>query len=130
MNKDLYGKQYKIPNNILDHLKKYSNNESISNLLSNGNISYSQMKKLKHRMENGEKKELGEDSFYNWVNQTLNSDRGSVETSKQVKSDTGMQNQFIRPHEKQGFSNHNDVNQDVKITEALKRINQIMSKLI
>jgi hypothetical protein len=130
VNKDLYGKQYKIPNNILNHLKKYSNNESIGNLLSNGNVSYSQLKKLKNRMENGEKKELGEDQFYNWVNQTLNSDRGSLETSKQIKSDTGMQNQFIRPHEKNGFSNHNKTNADVQITEALKRINQIMSKII
>ena len=129
MNKDLYGKQYKIPNNILDHLKKYSNNESIGNLLSSGNVSYSQMKKLKNRMENGEKKELGEDSFYNWINQNLNSDRGSLKTSKQVKADTGMQNQFIKPHEKQGFSNHNTTNADVEITEALKRINQLISKI-
>ena len=130
MNKDLYGKQYKIPPHILNHLKKYSNNESIGNILSGGNVSYSQLKKLKNRMENGEKKELGEDSFLGWINQTLGSDRSSIKTSKQVKSDTGIPNQFISTHEKQGFSNHSDTNQDVKITESLRRINQIISKLI
>lgn len=132
MNKDLYGKQYKIPQPILDHLKKYSNNESIGNLLSNGTVSYSQLKKLKHRMENGEKKELGEDNFLGWINQTLNSDRSSVKTSKNIKQDTGIQNAHNQSHTQTGLNlgNHHHVNQDVRITEALKRINQIMLKLI
>lgn len=137
MNKDLYGKQYAIPENILTHLKNYSGNETINNLLSSGNISYSQMKKIKHRIENGEKNELGEDVFHSWINQSLNSDRGSLETSKDNKSNTGMSNAHHRPHERNNLSNmnrpsksHHSNNSDIKITEALKRINQIMSKII
>ena len=48
-------------------------------------------------MENGEKSELGEDTFYNWVNHTLNSDRDNIKTGKEIRSDAGMENQFIRP---------------------------------
>lgn len=137
MNKDLYGKQYKIPDNVLSHLKNYSGNETVDNLLSSGNISYSQMKKIKHRIENGEKNELGEDVFHNWVNQSLNSDRSSLETSKNTKSNTGMSNAHNRSHERTSLTNmnrpsksHHSHNSDIKITEALKRINQIMSKII
>lgn len=137
MNKDLYGKYYDIPENILTHLSKYKNNESINNLLNGKKASYSQLKKLKHRIENGEKKELGEDSFYNWINQTLNSDRDSIDTRKRVRSDAGMENQYIRPHEKNRISNqnrpskeHNDGVSDVRVTEALKRINQIIKQII
>lgn len=128
MNKDLYGKQYKIPDHILKHLQKYSNNESVGNLLSGGNISYSQLKKLKHRMENGEKKELGEDSFFNWINQTLNSDRSSLETSKKIQSDTGMMNRYNSPHNQNGTPDSRET--ELKITESLKRINDIISKII
>jgi len=137
VNKDLYGKQYTIPENILTHLKKYSGNEIIDNLLSTGNASYSQMKSIKHRIENGEKNELGEDVFHSWINQSLNSDRSSLETSKNTKSNTGMSNAHNRPHERNNLSNmnrpsksHHSHNSDIKITEALKRINQIMSKIL
>lgn len=137
MNKELYGKKYTIPDNILNHLSKYSENETIGNLINSKNASYSQLKKIKHRMENGEKSELGEDTFYSWINQTLNSDRSSIKTGKEVRSDSGMPNQFIRPHEKNSIKNlnrpsksHSKENSDIKITEALKRINQIMKKII
>jgi hypothetical protein len=137
VNKELYGKKYTIPDNILNHLSKYSENETIGNLINSKNASYSQLKKIKHRMENGEKSELGEDTFYSWINQTLNSDRSSIKTGKEVRSDSGMPNQFIRPHEKNSIKNlnrpsksHSKENSDIKITEALKRINQIMKKII
>ena len=61
MNKDLYGKNYELPKDILDHLGNHSNNETIGNLLSKGNVSYSLLKKIKHRIENGEKNKLGGD---------------------------------------------------------------------
>jgi hypothetical protein len=48
-----------------------------------------------------------------------------------------MQNQFIKPHEKKDFTNvrtsqnHSSTMQkyDAAVTESLKRINQIISKL-
>ena len=140
MNKDLYGKQYQIPSHTLQHLKKYEANETVGNLLSSGNASYSQLKKMKHRMENGEKDNLGGDHMLNWINHTLNSDRNSLETSKETKSDTGVSNSYNRPHSKSDSKHlnklnrpsksHHDFTSDIKITESLKRINEIISKII
>lgn len=137
MNKDLYGKQYDIPEFTLSHLKKYETNETINNLLSNGNISYSQLKRIKNRMENGEKEELGGDHMLGWINQTLGSDRRSLDTSKKTKSDAGMQNAYNRPHSRDNLSSmnrpsksHRDFTSDLKITESLRRINEIISKII
>ena len=132
MNKDLYGKQYKIPDSTLKHLKKFETNETVGNLLSTGNASYSLLKKLKHRMENGEKDSLGGDHMLGWVNHTLNSDRSSIEVGKEAKAQSGMPNAYIRPHNKNKLNDlnrpsksHSKINSDIKITEALKRINQI-----
>jgi hypothetical protein len=137
VNKDLYGKQYKIPDSTLKHLKKYETNETVGNLLSTGNASYSLLKKLKHRMENGEKDNLGGDHMLGWVNHTLNSDRSSIEVGKEAKSQSGMPNAYIRPHNKNKLNDlnrpsksHSKINSDIKITEALKRINQIIQKII
>lgn len=137
MNKDLYGKYYEIPENILTHLQNHSGNETINNLLSKKNISYSLLKKLKHKMENGEKSELGGDTFLNWVNHSLTSDRNSLELSKNAKSETGVSNAHNATHEKNNVNNmnrpsksHHAHNADIKITESLKRINEIMSKII
>lgn len=137
MNKDLYGKSYQIPENILTHLQKYSNNETIKNLLSSGQISYSLIKKCIHRMENNEKDLLGGDIFYNWLKQTLGSDRNSISLSKDIKADAGMENTHINPHSKDNVTNlnrqtkaHSRVSDELKINESLKRINELITKII
>jgi hypothetical protein len=137
VNKDLYGKNYELPKDMLEHLGNHSNNETIGNLLSKGNISYSLLKKIKHRIENGEKNELGGDKFYNWINHTLTSDRNGIELSKNAKSEAGVSNAHIQPHTKDNLSNlnrpsqsHHKHNSDIKITENLKRINEIISKIL
>jgi hypothetical protein len=138
VNKDLYGKVYKIPDNILSALKPYSQNETIRNILNKGEISYSLVKKCIHRMENHEKDILGGDQFYGWLRQTLNSDRGSIQQTKQNKSNVGLPNAFIRPHEKNKNVNnvnrpskeHTKLSSELKINEHLKRINELISKII
>jgi hypothetical protein len=137
VNKDLYGKYYTVPEHILKHLQNHSGNETIGNVLSNGNISYSLLKKIKHRIENGEKNELGGDTFYNWINHTLTSDRNGLELSKNAKSETGISNAHNATHTKDNIKDlnrpsksHHDNNADIKITESLKRINEIISKII
>lgn len=137
MNKDLYGKNYPIPENILVGLKNYGTNETIKNLLTSHQISYSLIKKCIHRMENGEKDTLGGDQFYNWLKQTLNSNRSSLETSKKNKSETGMANAYNQEHSKQNLNtlnrpsqSHSKLSSELKINESLKRINEIMSKII
>jgi hypothetical protein len=92
---------------------------------------------MKHRMENGEKDSLGGDHMLGWVNHTLNSDRSSIESGKEAKAQSGMPNAYIRPHTKNKLNDlnrpsksHSKINSDIKITEALKRINQIIQKII
>lgn len=137
MNKELYGKQYDIPPQTIQHLKKYEANETVNNLLSTGKASYSLLKKIKHRMENGEKDSLGGDHMINWVNHTLNSDRGGINISKDAKKEAGVQNTHIAPHQKNNLNtmnrpskSHSSFTSDIKITENLKRINEIISKLL
>lgn len=138
MNKDLYGKQYTIPQNHLNNLKKYGSEKTIQNILNSGNVSYSNLKRIKNRMENGEKEKLGGDMFYNWVNQTLNSDRTGLKNTKKSES-LVMNNRFIKPHEKNSLHTMNRPSKshkktiekyDTTVTESLKRINEIMKKII
>ena len=100
MNKDLYGKEYEIPSNILKNLNKFKGEKTISNIINKKKISYSLLKRLKNRMENGELDNLGGNDFRNWVEQQLGEDRRSINTSKDVKRKSGIANAFIKPHSK------------------------------
>jgi hypothetical protein len=63
--------------------------------------------------------------------------RETLKVTKDNKKETGMTNQFIKPHEKKDFTNvrpsqkHASTMQkyDAAVTESLKRINEIISKL-
>ncbi len=100
MNKDLYGKEYEIPSDILRNLNKFKDEKTISNIINKKKISYSLLKRLKNRMENGELDNLGGNDFRNWVEQQLGEDRRSIHTSKDVKRKSGIANAFIKPHSK------------------------------
>jgi hypothetical protein len=62
--------------------------------------------------------------------------RDYTKMTKTNKMDAGMQNQFIKPHEKKDFTNvrpsqkHKSTLQkyDTAVTESLKRINNLMNK--
>lgn len=136
----MYGKEYDIPYDHLENLKKFETNERVSNLVKNGKISYSNAKKFKHDMESNSemKEELGGDMFYNWINQTLNSDRSGIKTTKKSESEV-MNNRFIKPHEKNSLNtmlrpskSHKKTIEkyDTAITENLKRINELIKKII
>lgn len=139
----MYGQEFDIPKTQIDNLRKYEASERVLNLINSGKISYSNAKKMKHDMENGKKNELGGDMFYNWINQTLNSKRTSIHTTKKNKSEV-LDNQFIKPHEKNhGFARPSTKHEkstnrhstrietfESQITENLKRINEIMKKII
>lgn len=141
----MYGQEFDIPEAQMNNLRKFESNERVSNLLNSGKISYSNAKKMKHDMESDSnlKNELGGDMFYNWINQCLNSKRNSIHLTKKNKSEV-LDNQFIRSHEKNhGFSRPSTRHEktankhstriesyDHQITENLKRINEIMKKII
>lgn len=137
MNKDLYGKHFKVDDDIVNNLNEYRGEESIANIINTKSISYSNAKRLKNRMENGEKDKLGGDKFYNWITQTLNSKRGAIASDKDAKMEAGLANSHIKTHNKNGLNHlnrptksHSSYNDDIKINESLKRINEIISKLI
>jgi hypothetical protein len=100
VNKDLYGKEYEIPSNILKNLDNFKGEQTIKNLINSKKISYSLLKRIKNRMENGEIDNLGGQNFKNWVEQKLGEDRRGIETSKKVKRKSGVSNAFIKPHSK------------------------------
>ena len=100
MNKDLYGKEYEIPSIILKNLDNFKGEQTIKNLINSKKISYSLLKRIKNRMENGEIDNLGGQNFKNWVEQKLGEDRRGIETSKKVKRKSGVSNAFIKPHSK------------------------------
>ena len=100
MNKDLYGKEYEIPSDILKNLNKFKGEKTIDNLINDKKISYSLLKRIKNRMENGEIENLGGENFKNWVEQKLGEDRRAIKTSKKVKRKSGVANAFIKPHSK------------------------------
>ena len=100
MNKDLYGKEYEIPSDILKNLNKFKDEKTIANLIKNKKITYSLLKRIKNRMENGETDNLGGQNFKNWVEQKLGEDRRSIKHSKEVKRKSGVANAFIKPHSK------------------------------
>lgn len=102
MNKQLYGNEYAIPDNVLKHINKYllmyPNNEGIKrakNLLKNKTSSYSSLKRLKNFYDEYEKKggdkiqyELsGGDLMKDFVNQKLKSERKSSEIYKKNTED-------------------------------------------
>jgi hypothetical protein len=100
VNKDLYGKYYEVEKSQLDELEKFRGEKTIDNILNTKKISYSNLKRLKNRMENGEMDSLGGSNFHNWINQTLGGKRRDIHTSKEIKKNNGESNAFLSPHEK------------------------------
>ena len=100
MNKDLYGKIYEVPTDILRNLEKFRGEKTIDKILKSKEITYSNLKRIKNRMENDELENLGGQNFKNWIEQKLGEDRRSIHKSKDVKRKSGIANAFIKPHSK------------------------------
>lgn len=107
-------------------------------------ITYQQLKRIKNFFDNfkGNQKEdvfilNGGVLMKNWVNDQLRKMREGLKITKRNKMDTGMENQFIKPHEKKDFTNVRPSQQHLStrekynsaVTESLRRINEIISKI-
>ena len=137
MNSNLYGKTYEIPSDILSKLESFKSEKTIANLLSKGTITYQNIKKIIHDMENGELDKLGGNDFKSWLDLTLTSDKDRVHGSKEIRKNGGMENQFIKPHEKKEVNvrpsqrHEKSINKyDSSVIESLQRINEIMKKIL
>lgn len=129
-NSDLLGKTYAIPLKVRQFLQSMANaggegTERINNLLSNPNPTYEQIKRFKHDIEHSYQ---GDWSLaLNWINGVLATDRQSIYNKKKTTMDTGMQNRFIKPHEKDnviGFGSlrENKKIMKIKITEEQENL--------
>ncbi len=155
MNKDLYDKEVELPENYREHLKKCFHSvkgadENVEGFkrnqeLQNANfIGYKQLKRIKNFFDSFQGNHTdapfvlnGGVEMKNWVNDQLRKMREFGHMTKRNKMDAGMQNQFIKPHEKKNFNNVRPSQEHSKtvdkynaaVTESLRRINEIMSKL-
>lgn len=155
MNKSLYDSIIEFPKDKQRHMKKCA--EMVKNADENSEgykrnkelqtknyITYKQLKRIKNFFDNfkGNQKEIsfilnGGVEMKNWVNDQLRKMREGLKMTKTNKMNTGMQNQFIKPHEKKDFTNVRPSQQhkstmekyNSAVTESLKRINEIMQKI-
>jgi hypothetical protein len=158
VNKDLYNNpkgEIEFPKDRQEHMKKCfhmvkgvdENTEGFKRnqeLQTKNFIDYKQLKRIKNFFDNfkGNHKEPsfilnGGVEMKNWVDNILRKMRQGLDLSKRNKADAGMQNQYIKPHEKKDFTNvrasqkhQSTINKyDSAVTESLKRINEIISKI-
>lgn len=156
MNSKLYGNMVDLPNDVRNVLKsaltKHSqtsnnNQEGITRnrgLLNKGKVSYQQLKRIKNWFDNynGPKNtkeyELnGGDKMKEWVNGILGQMRNGVLTSTQMRKeylpDKTKNSEFnvdLRNDNRSSKSHGNSLAKyNIDLTESLKRINEIMSKI-
>ena len=156
MNSDLYGKTFVLPDEVLNYLQKCfdaAKGASQSNqgyrrnieLRNSKEVTYQQLKRMKNWFDgfDGDRDDLeyilnGGDYVKNWVNNTLESKRNDVDLGKEIKS-VVLPNQYIDTHEKNDLASMNRQSEkhksavnkyDTAISENLKRINDLISKII
>ena len=116
-NSELRKKRFPIGDGIRKHLRRllatYEGDKTLlgykrlNNLVSAKYISYFDLKRIKNFFDNylGTKKSdeynlNGGDEMKWWVENTLRTARKSVDDSKRLKKESGIDNAYIRPHEK------------------------------
>lgn len=123
------------------HIEGYLRNQELQK---SEYIDYRKLKRIKNFFDNykGSHKHPsfilnGGFEMKNWVNNELRRMREFGKMTNRNKMDTGMQNSFISPHEKKDFTNVRPSQEHSKtvdkynaaVTESLKRINEIISKI-
>ena len=156
MNKDLYGNTVQLPEDVVEYLQQCfdsanTDDSTIEGFKRNQELrdsretTYQQLKRMKNWFDNfnGLENDLpfilnGGHYVKNWVNDTLGGMRNNVYMGKKSKSEV-LPNQFIQAHTKDNLNTMNrqskshssttgEINKD--ITESLKRINELIKKII
>ncbi len=154
MNKEIYEDKVEFPEDMREHMRVcfhkgkhapedtegYKRNQELQGQKT---ITYKQLKRIKNFFDNFKGKHVdapfilnGEFKMKNWVNNQLRQMREGIHQSKKIKADTGMQNQFIQNHTKDGIDvrpskEHSRTvdKYNAAVTESLKRINELISKI-
>jgi hypothetical protein len=156
MNKDLYGNTVQLPEDVVEYLQQCFDSANTEDSTIEGfkrnqelrdsrETTYQQLKRMKNWFDNfnGLENDLpfilnGGHYVKNWVNDTLGGMRNNVYMGKKAKSEV-LPNQFIQTHTKDNLNTMNrqskshssttgEINKD--ITESLKRINELIKKII
>jgi hypothetical protein len=156
MNKELYGKVWQFPQHMQKHMQvcfaKVKNADSNvegynrnKRLQTTNNVGYSELKRIKNFFDTytGNPQDApfilnGENKMKDFVNSILSGARQSLSTSQQIRNNTGMQmdrNNVPDPNVNlnlsQDTANKSTIEKyDLQVTESLKRINEIMIKLL
>jgi hypothetical protein len=124
MNSRIYNQIIMLPDSLTKHLEDCFNSVSCDdttegfkrnqNLRQSKKITYQNLKRVKNWFDSfsGKKEDApfvlnGGDRMCNWVNHALQQMRNSVKSGKEIKSNTGMQNQYLDSHEKNSFNINN-----------------------
>ena len=117
-NSSLENKRYKVPLKVTNRIKSALNKATINDkqgkgvkrakdLVINKDISDSQMNRLKNYFDNyqgdgtdEEYKLIGGKVTSKWVEKTLGQNRDSIRNIKKAKMEGGMDNAFLKSHEK------------------------------
>ena len=156
MNKDLYGHKVPLPEDVVIYLQPchdaaegsddstegYRRNKELRD---SKEVTYQQLKRMKNFFDNfkGHENELpfilnGGHYVKGWVDKTLGSMRNGVELGKEIKSEV-LPNQYIQTHSKDDLRNLNRPSKshstnreyyDLAVTENLKRINDLIKKIL
>ena len=141
-NNELKNRKFPIPDGVRKILQKtlknYNGDKTIdgykrlNNILSMDGIAYNEMKRIKNFFDNygGTDKSPeyilnGGDAMKTWVNNTLYTATKAVHDYKQAKKDAGIDNAFIRPHEKDRQNKKKN-----KPTQAKFKTNNLSSKML
>lgn len=153
MNSNLYNNIAIIPDTLIKHLgdsftsvggnsntEGYNRNQE---LRKSKKVTYQQIKRIKNWFDkyNGNKEDApfilnGGDRMKNWCDEVLKVWRDNIEGGKNIKSNTGMQNQFNDDHTKNNLNitdTHTSTVDNLKvesIKEELKKINKLMKKVL
>ena len=156
MNKDLYGNKVQLPEEVVNYLQQCHDSASGADETTEGykrnkelrdtkEVTYQQLKRMKNWFDSfdGHEDDLpfilnGGHYVKGWVDNTLGSMRNGVSLGKEIKSEV-LPNQYIKTHEKDSLNTMNRPSKshssstdeyNVEITESLKRINDLIKKLL
>lgn len=155
MNKELYGQIVAIPEELIKHLQicfeEIPNSDSTIEghkrnifLRDKGEVTFQQLERIQNWFKyfDGEKEDApyilnGGDKMNQWVTSTIDSMRNGTHTHQAVSdvmpediSDDLIEDMGWLSNMNRDVKSHKDYNDDIKITENLKRINDLIKKII
>jgi len=156
MNSNLYGKVWQFPQHMQQHMKicfakvngADANTEGFNRnkrLQTATSLGYPELKRIKNFFDTFQGKPQdapfilnGENKMKDFVNSILSGARQSLATSDSIRQDTGMDRQKpevananINQNLSKDDSHKTPIDKyDLQVTESLKRINDLISKLI